>query len=171
MSFRNNFNLATLKNQSFKEMNYFVTFFKVNMWRFLGVKICSALYFSVNLGSLQFFNIQNVKSYYVFQPKRGGMSSFRPISVSFLNRISGREYRSQAGLTKFLDIRTTFHLAHCCVISHISVTFFIFVTNSRRMIFTLLDITSLRQCFLYLTGQSLLSQVLFMVSKNCKLAI
>ena len=129
------------------------------------------MYYSVKLGSLQFFNIENVKPYYDFQPKRGGLSSFRPISVSFLNRISGKEYRSQAGLTKFIDIRTTFHLAHCCVISHISVTFFTFVTNSRRMIFTLQDITSLRKCFLYLTGQSLLSQVLFMVSKNCKLAI
>ena len=152
-------------------MNFCNTFLKVNAWMFWAAQICSELYYSVNLEIALILQYWKCQSILCFQPKRGGLSSFRPISVSSLIRTSGKEYCSQAGLTKFIDIRTTFHLAHCCVISHISVTFFTFVTNSRRMIFTLQDITSLRKCFLYLTGQSLLSQVLFMVSKNCKLAI
>ena len=113
MFFKKNLNLATLKNQNVKDMNYCNTFLKVNAWMFWAAQICSELYYSVNLEIalvLQYWKCQTILW---FQPKRGGLSSFTPISVSSLICTSGKEYCSQAGLTKFIDIRTSVHLAHC----------------------------------------------------------
>ena len=159
--FKKNLNLATLKNQNVKEMNYCNTFLKVNAWMFWAAQICSELYYSVNLEIALVLQYWKCQAILWFQPKRGGLSSFTPISVSSLICTSGKEYCSQAGLTKFIDIRTTVHLAHCCVISHISVTFLLEE-------WYLLYMTSQvwENAILYLTGQSLLSQVLFLVLKT-----